>query len=46
MSQGLECISVSSIDSSTFVLEIGDGKKSVAVPYSEWPGLFTDATYS
>ena len=46
MSQGYECISVSSVNSSAFVLEIGDGKISVAVPYSEWPGLFTDATYS
>jgi hypothetical protein len=46
MSQGFECISVSSIDSSAFVLEIGDGKISVAVPYSKWPGLFTDAMYS
>ena len=46
MSEGYECISVSSVDSSLFVLKISEGKISVAVPYSEWLGLFMDTSYS
>ena len=38
-------INVSSVLSSPFVLEIGKGKVSVAVPYAEWPSQFTDTSY-
>ena len=44
MSEGYECISVSSVDSSLFVLKIGEGKISVAVPYSEYFVLQNQST--
>ena len=46
MSEVYECISASSVNSSLFVLEVGEGKIPAAVPYSEWPGLFMDTSYS
>ena len=46
MSEVYECISASSVNSSLCVLEVGKEKISAAVPYSEWPGLFLDTSYS
>ncbi|MCK7490861.1 MAG: hypothetical protein MZW92_03015 [Comamonadaceae bacterium] len=45
MAKDYQHINVSSVHSSPFVLEIGKGKVSVAVPYAEWPSQFTDTSY-
>ena len=45
MAKEYEHIGVSSLDSSPFVLEIGGGKVSIAVPYCEWEEQFVDTSY-
>jgi hypothetical protein len=45
MAKEYEHITVSSVHSSPFVLEIGKGKVSIAVLYAEWASQFTDTSY-
>jgi hypothetical protein len=45
MGEGYNIIPTDSVHSHAFVLEIGDNKISVAVPYSDWPREFTDTSY-
>jgi hypothetical protein len=45
LSDSYECVPTSSVDSLAFVLNIGNNKISVAIPYSEWPQEFTDTSY-
>jgi len=44
MANNYECIPISSVHSSPFVLEIGEGKISVAIPHDDWAGMFTDTS--
>jgi hypothetical protein len=42
---GYHIVPVESVVESLFVLELGDDKIAVALPYSEWPSRFTDTKY-
>jgi hypothetical protein len=42
---GYHIVPVESVVESLFVLELGDDKIAVALPYSEWPSHFTDTKY-
>jgi hypothetical protein len=44
--EGYIVVPIDSIHESVFVLEIGNNKISVALPYSEWPSCFTDTESS
>jgi len=44
MAKDYERVPISSVHSSPFVLEIGNGKISVAIPHEDWAGAFTDTT--
>jgi hypothetical protein len=42
---GYHIVPVESVVESLFVLELGDDKIAVALPYLEWPSHFTDTKY-
>jgi hypothetical protein len=42
---GYHVVALSSVVVSLFVLELGNNKISVALPYSEWASCFTDTSY-
>ena len=42
---GYHIVPVESVMESLFVLELGNDKIAVALPYLEWPSSFTDTKY-
>jgi hypothetical protein len=44
--EGYIVVPIDSIHESVFVLELGNNKIAVALPYSEWPSCFTDSMYT
>ena len=42
---GYIVVPISSIVETVFVLELGGNKIAVALPYSEWPSMFTNTSY-
>ncbi len=44
MAKEYEHIPISSVHSSPFVLEIGNGKILVAIPHEDWAGMFTETS--